>query len=88
MASAENQTAANKEYLIEGPEPLITADLVRILSQRLGKEITFMRLPLAEMTEVLNQTMGRPAGDRITCHYAELDNMPMALSTSSRPRQN
>ena len=50
---------------------------------RFGDVATFMRLPLAEMTEVLNQTMGRPAGDRITRLYAELDNMPMALSTSS-----
>lgn len=79
VAGAEREETAGQAYRIGGPEALTGGDLVRILSERLGKAITYQRIPLEAFAAGLDNALGAPAGTRVASIYARLDHEPRAM---------
>lgn len=76
VAAAESKEAVGKEYRIGGPEAVTGTQIAEILSDHLGIQVVYHRLPLDIMAAGLNDSMGSPAGDRIATLYARLDREP------------
>lgn len=51
-------------------------ELARVLTRRLGRDVTYQRIPLAGFTAGMNEALGTPAGDRVAELYAALDVRP------------
>lgn len=79
VAAAEREDAGGEVYRIGGPEALTGNDLVNMLGERLGKPISYQRIPLDAFASGLNAAIGPPAGDRIASLYARLDAEPRAM---------
>lgn len=72
-AAATQPDAVGRDLRIGGPEALGGAELCERLGQRLGRPITYQRIPLDGFAAGLDHAFGPPAGQRIASIYARLD---------------
>lgn len=80
LAAATHPGAPGQDLRIGGPAALTGDELATILAERLGRAITYRRIPLAGFAAGLNQAYGAPAGDRIASLYATLEAQPDVLA--------
>jgi len=80
VAAAERDEAVGKVFRIGGPEALTGHDVARLLGDRLGRSVTYQRIPLVGFAAGLNDAFGPPAGDRIASLYGLLDKQPRAMA--------
>jgi len=79
VAASEHDEAAGQTYHVGGPEALTSADLAGVLAERLGRPVTYSRIPLEGFAAGLNAAFGPPAGDRIASIYQQLEAHPQAM---------
>lgn len=65
---------------VGGPQNLTGPEVAAILSRRLGRPLTYTRLPPAGFAAALNAAYGAPAGDEIAELYNYLEAHPTGMS--------
>lgn len=78
--AAVTAPVAGRRLCIGGPEALTGPEVAQALSAAVGREVTYLRLPLPAFAEGLNAAFGPPAGDRIAELYADLAVHPDAMA--------
>lgn len=86
VAAASVPEAVGRDLHVGGPDALTGRDLASILSDRLGRSVSYMRVPLDGFAAGLNQALGAPAGDRVASLYARLDVEPDAMAVEDEAR--
>jgi NAD(P)H dehydrogenase (quinone) len=64
---------------IGGPQTLSGEDLAREVGAAIGRQLTYVPIPLAAFSEGMNAAMGAPAGDRLASIYAWLADHPTSM---------
>lgn len=86
VAAASVPQAVGRDLHVGGPDALTGRDLASILSDRLGRSVTYRRVSLDGFAAGLNQALGAPAGDRVASLYARLDVEPDAMAVGDEAR--
>lgn len=79
-AAATADAAPSRSFRIGGPEAVTGTDLARVLGARLGRDVTYRRVPLDDFAAGVDAAFGTPAGTRIASIYARLDARPDAMA--------
>lgn len=80
FTAATHPDAVGRDLRIGGPEALSRTELCTRLGERLGRPVTYQRIPLDGFAAGLDQQFGPPAGQRIASIYARLDAEPDAMA--------
>lgn len=79
-AAATHPDAVGRDLRIGGPDAVTGSELSALLSQQVGRPVTYQRIPLDGFAAGLDQQFGPPAGQRIASLYARLDAEAAAMA--------
>lgn len=79
VVAVASGAADGRVLSIGGPQALSGDDLAREVGTAIGRQLSYVPIPLAAFAGGMNAAMGAPAGDRLASMYAWLADHPTSL---------